>query len=199
MLVVGLTGGIGSGKTTVANMFAEHGVPIIDADVVARNVTTPDKPAFASIVKHFGHDVVLANGTLDRNKLRHLIFHDPKQRLWLEKLLHPQIREEMHKQIQQMSAPYCVAVIPLLLEVEFYSFINRILVVDAPENDQINRVMQRDNSSKADVEAILKSQAHRKDRRAKAHDIITNDGAIADLALQVEKLHEMYTKMGGDK
>jgi dephospho-CoA kinase len=196
MLVVGLTGGIGSGKTTVANMFAEHGVPIIDADMVARQVTTPDQPAFASIVKHFGPDIVLTNGSLDRNQLRHLIFHDPKQRLWLEKLLHPQIREEMQKQILQMSVTYCIAVIPLLLEVEFYSFINRILVVDAPESDQIKRVMQRDSSSKADVEAILKSQATRKDRRAKAHDVITNDGVVADLARQVEKLHGMYLKMG---
>lgn len=196
MFVIGLTGGIGSGKSTVTQMFADLGVPIIDADVVARDITTPDKPAFASMVKHFGPDIVLPDGKLDRAKVRHLIFNDAKQRLWLEKLLHPQIREEMQKQIAQMSEPYCIAVIPLLLEVEFFSFINRILVIDAPEDEQIKRVMLRDNATKAEVEAILHSQATRKDRRAKAHDIITNDGDFAKLIPQVDKLHEMYLRLG---
>jgi dephospho-CoA kinase len=196
MLVVGLTGGIGSGKSTVAQLFSEHGIPIIDADVAARTVTTPDKPAFASIVKHFGEDIVQKDNTLNRAKLRQHIFNDPKQRHWLEKLLHPLIREEMQQQIDQLKAPYCIAVIPLLLEVEFYSFINRILVVDASETQQIQRVMLRDQTSKKNVEAILNSQAHRNDRRAKAHDVIHNDGKIADLIPQVDKLHALYTKMG---
>jgi dephospho-CoA kinase len=199
MLVVGLTGGIGSGKSSVARLFAERGVPIIDADVAAREVTTPEKPAFASIVKHFGNDVVLPNGTLDRAKLRHIIFNDSKQRLWLEKLLHPLIRDEMKKQIDSLSAPYAVAVIPLLLEVEFYSFINRILVVDAPESAQIERVMMRDKTSRADIEEILKSQASRKDRKAKAHDIILNDGVPDDLIPQVDKLHQLYLQMSKTK
>src|SRR5262245_30067916 len=125
MLVIGLTGGIGSGKSTVAKLFAERGVPIIDADIAAREVTTPNQPAFYSIVKHFGQEIVAKDGTLDRSKLRHIIFSDPKQRLWLEHLLHPQIRSKMQHQIANMTTPYCIAVIPLLLEVEFYSFINR--------------------------------------------------------------------------
>lgn len=196
MLVVGLTGGIGSGKSTVATLFAERGVPIIDADVAARQVTTPDRPAFTTIVKHFGPDIVQKDGTLDRPKLRHLIFTDAKQRLWLEKLLHPAIRDEMQKQIDTMTAPYCIAVIPLLLEVEFYAFINRILVVDAPETEQVSRVMARDRALKEEVEAILHSQARRHDRRAKAHDIIINDGVFTDLIPQVDRLHELYTKIG---
>jgi len=196
MLVVGLTGGIGSGKSTVANLFANLGVPIIDADLVAREVTQPNQPAFASIIKHFGTDILLPNGTLDRTKLRNIIFANAKQRLWLEHLLHPRIREEMNIQINKLSSPYCIAVIPLLLEVEFYSFINRILVVDAPEQAQIQRVMIRDEAMQPDIEAILKTQASRQDRKAHAHDIITNDGVMDDLVPQVKKLHEKYSQMG---
>lgn len=199
MLVVGLTGGVGSGKSTVATLFAKHGVPIIDADVVAREVTAPDTQDFAKIVKHFGAGIVLPDGTLNRGQLRQLIFKDPKQRLWLEKLLHPSIRTEMQKKLNEINAPYCIAVIPLLLEVEFYYFINRILVVDAPEAEQIRRVMQRDSATKSDVEAILDSQASRIDRRSKAHDIITNDGKLEDLNAQVDKLHETYTQLGKTK
>jgi len=197
MLVVGLTGGIGSGKSTVARMFADLGVPVIDADIVSREVTQQDQPAFTSIVRHFGEPILLPDGTLDRSRLRAIIFDDAKQRRWLESLLHPLIRDEMARQIKKMTTPYCIAVIPLLLEVEFYSFINRILVVDAPEHKQIERVVTRDKTPKAQVEAILKTQAARHDRIARAHDIITNDGVIADIASQVEKLHEKYSRMGG--
>lgn len=199
MLVVGLTGGIGSGKTTVANLFSKYNIPVIDADIVARAVTTPDKPAFAKVVKHFGKEIVMPDGTLNRAKLRSIIFSDNRERLWLEQLLHPLIRDEMHKQVSTLSAPYCIAVIPLLLEVEFYSFINRILVVDAPEAAQVDRVMSRDKTTRDDIEAILKSQASRHDRVAKAHDVIVNDGVLDDLIPQVEKLHAMYTQMGKDK
>jgi dephospho-CoA kinase len=195
MLVIGLTGGIGSGKSTVANLFAERGIPIIDADIVAREVSRPDTPAFASIVKHFGKEMVLPDGSLDRAALRNIIFNDTKQRLWLENLLHPLILAEMEKQIAKLSSPYCIAVIPLLLEVEFFSFINRILVVDTPESEQIKRVMLRDKSSKAEVEAILHSQARRETRRAKAQDIIQNEGTLEELAAQVEKLDGKYREM----
>ncbi len=195
MLVVGLTGGVGSGKSTVAKLFAELGAPVIDADVIAREVTQVDKPAFASIIKHFGKEILLPDGTIDRAKLRNIIFSDSKQRLWLEHLLHPLIREEMKKQISTLTAPYCIAVIPLLLEVEFYSFINRILVVDAPEQAQVQRVITRDKATQSDIEAIIKTQASRQDRRARAHDIIINDGNKDDLIPQVEKLHEKYSRV----
>lgn len=192
MLVVGLTGGVGSGKTTVANMFGELGVPIVDADESARRVTERASPALAAIAKHFGDNILKADGNLDRAQLRRLVFADAKQRLWLESLLHPLIEEDMRQHIAGFKAPYCIAVIPLLLEVEFYSFINRILVVDASESEQVRRVQIRDNVDQQAVEAILKTQARREDRLAKAHDVIINEGDLAELMLQVKALHEKY-------
>jgi len=195
MLVVGLTGGIGSGKSAVAKLFAEHDVPIIDADDISRELTQADQPAFHSIIKHFGNQVILPDGKLDRAKLRDIIFRDPKQRLWLEHLLHPMIRDAIAERLKQIHEPYCILVIPLLLEVEFYSFINRILVVDAPEQKQLERVAARDNSRKSEIEAILKTQASREARLARAHDVITNNGTLDDLVPQVEQLHEKYSQM----
>lgn len=199
MLVVGLTGGIGSGKSTVAKLFAELNVPIIDADAVSRDITNPGDDAFLRIVKHFGADVLLPDDTLDRAKLRNIIFADPKQRHWLENLLHPLIREAMKEQIKKISAPYCLAIIPLLLETEFYSFINRILVVDAPEHLQIQRITVRDKTPITHVETILKAQASRNDRLARAHDVITNDGAPDDLIEQVRQLHEKYLRLANSQ
>jgi dephospho-CoA kinase len=195
MLVIGLTGGIGSGKSTIAKLFAERGVPIIDTDLIARELTKPNQAAFSSIVKHMGQDILLADGTLNRAKLRDLVFADPKQRRWLENLLHPLIRKAMEKEINELDAPYCIAVIPLLFEVEFYSLVNRILVVDAPEALQIERVIARDKISKSDVQAILRTQASREDRVARAHDVILNEGKLEDVIPQVEKLHKMYLQM----
>ena len=192
MLVIGLTGGIGSGKSTVARLFAERGIPIIDADLLAREVSRPGTPAFAAIVNHFGKEILLANGDLDRAQLRHLIFTDTKQRLWLEDLVHPLIRDKIEQQIAQLKAPYCVAVIPLLLEVKPYPFIDRILVVDAAESLQLQRAAARDQSNAAEIEAIVKSQINRQHRLAQAHDVIVNDGSVADLVPQVESLHQQY-------
>src|SRR3990167_9062508 len=197
MLVVGLTGGIGSGKTTVAKLFAQHGIPIIDADKVAREITTAKSSAFQQIVTYFYEKITLANGELDRSKLREIIFSNPKQRLWLENLLHPLIRKEMEKQIKKLSSPYCLAIIPLLLEVEFYSFINRILVIDTAEHLQIKRVNARDQIPLSQIEAILKTQAKRQDRVNKAQDIITNNGKLDDLIPQVDKLHKKYLEISG--
>lgn len=196
MLVVGLTGGIGSGKTTVAELFANRGVPIIDADLIAREVTQQGTPAFSSIFKHFGQEILLENGALDRAKLRKMIFNDENQRHWLENLLHPLIFDKIKAQIQTISAPYCIAVIPLLLEVQPNSLIQRILVIDTPEHIQIERVALRDKTEKSHVEAILKTQANRAHRLSQAHDVIINDGVLADLIPQVEKLHKMYLEMG---
>lgn len=199
MLIIGLTGGIGSGKSAVATLFAERGVPIIDTDIIARDLTQAGKAAFQRIIEHFGNSILLENGSLDRAKLRMIIFSNPKQRLWLERLLHPLIQKEMEQEISQLSSPYCIAVVPLLFEVEFYSIINRILVVDTPEHMQIERVMSRDKISQEHVEKILKTQANREDRLARAQDIIINDGHLADLIPQVDKLHQMYLKMSEDK
>lgn len=199
MLVVGLTGGIGSGKSAVAQLFAEHGVPIIDTDMIAREVTQAGTKLYASIVKHFGETICLPDGSLNRAQLRDIIFADPKQRLWLESLLHPWIRKEMEQRINLLAVPYCIAVVPLLFEVEFYSLINRILVVDAPETLQIERVTTRDNITPIKVQAIIDTQANRKDRVARAHDVIVNDGKLEDLYPQVEKLHKMYSKLGAQQ
>ena len=192
MLVIGLTGGIGSGKSTVAQLFAERGVPIVDADVIAREITQPNTPAWTKIIHYFGKTILLENNALDRTKLRHLIFNDPDQRLWLENLLHPLIRKEIEQRINEMTAPYCIAVIPLLIEVKPYAFINRILVVDVPHALQIERVAIRDKSEKSHIDAILKTQISRQQRLAHADDIITNDGTLTDLIPQVETLHQRY-------
>lgn len=192
MLVIGLTGGIGSGKSVVAQLFADLSVPIIDTDLIAREITQVKQAAFNKIVEHFGHDILLANGTINRAALRKIVFANAKERHWLENLLHPLIQEQVSIQIEKSTAPYCIVVIPLLLEVEFYTSINRVLVVDAPTDIQIKRVMARDHISQSEVEAILKTQASREARSARAQDIINNEGDLSELLPQVEKLHEKY-------
>ena len=195
MLIIGLTGGIGSGKSTVAHLFANLGVPIIDADIIAREITQPDQPAFAAIIKHFNECLLLPDGTLDRTALRKIIFKQPLERKWLENLLHPLIEHSIKKYIEGLTAPYCITVIPLLLEVSPYTFIDRILVIDAPENLQIERAMTRDSTDKTQIEAIMSTQINRQERLSKAQDIITNDGNLENLLPQVQKLHQFYLKL----
>lgn len=192
MLVIGLTGGIGSGKSTVAKLFENLGATVIDADVIARTLTEPGERAFAEILNHFGKALLLPNGTLDRAQLRHIIFHDIDQRRWLENLLHPLIKQSIELQIKKTHAPYCVIVIPLLFEVAPYSFIDRILVVDTPTQLQITRVLARDKIPPSEIEAILNSQIDREYRIAHADDVIHNHGKIEELLPQVEKLHQLY-------
>lgn len=196
MLVVALTGGIGSGKSTVANMFEQHGVPIIDADVIARELSQPDQPAYFTIIQHFGPEIIMKDGRINRKRLRHIIFTQPEERLWLEDLLHPLILDDIAKQIKRTQAAYCLVVIPLLLESEYsFPFINRILVVDTPEHLQISRAAQRDEALHHEVEAIANAQLGRQERLAKAHDVVINDGKIEDLKPQVEKMHNFYLSL----
>lgn len=195
MYVVGLTGGIGSGKSTVANLFAQRGVPVIDADIVAREVTEPGKPAYHEIIQHFSHYNLLKDGKLDRAKLRQIIFQDSSARMWLENILHPIIRTDIEHQLARLTTPYSIVVIPLLFEVKPYSFLDRILVVDAPEHAQIERASTRDNTTRQHIESIIKTQIERTDRAARAHDVIVNDGNLVDLEPQVQKLHDMYLKL----
>ena len=199
MLTVGLTGGIGSGKSTVAQLFAEQGVPIIDTDVIAREQVEPEKPAFSAIIEHFGKNLLAENGALNRAKLRHIIFNNDAERTWLENLLHPLIRQAVEKQLKTITAPYCIVVIPLLFEVKPYPFINRILVVDAPEHMQIERAALRDQSNKTHIQAIINTQTRREDRNSRADDIILNDGEINDLAVQVKNLHAKYLILSRNK
>lgn len=195
MFVVGLTGGMGSGKSTVAALFHEKGVPIIDADEVARKVTQPGEPVLKEIIKIFGSDILSSDECLDRSKLRKLIFANEIQRKKLEQLLHPLIRAEMKSRIEALAAPYCIAMIPLLLETVPNPLIQRILVVDTSEESQMTRTTTRDKTSRENIEAILKIQINRTKRLELADDVIINDDGFEQLLPQVDKLHEFYLSL----
>lgn len=195
MLVIGLTGGMGSGKSTVAQLFAERGVPVIDADTLAKTLTEPNQPAFNQIIAHFPKYSILKNGRLDRAKLRDIIFSDPIEKKWLEQLLHPLIKAALQNNLQTIQAPYCLLVIPLLIETGPYPFIDRILVIDTPPNLQIKRAAKRDRTNFKAIEGILKSQAKQTLRLKQADDVIKNDGKIEDLVPEVETLHLSYLKL----
>ena len=195
MLVIGLTGSIGSGKSTVAELFAELGVPVIDADVIAREVTQQHSPALDNIVERYGTQILNADGSLNRCALRQIIFTQSEERLWLEALLHPVILQRMADEIAKFSAPYCIAVIPLLLEIEDTGFIQRILVVDIPEQTQLDRAALRDKTTHDHIKSIIRTQISREQRLNRAHDIINNAGTLKELAEQVEKLHQLYLKL----
>jgi dephospho-CoA kinase len=190
-LVVGLTGGIGSGKSTVAQLFANYDVPIVDTDLIARELTAPGSDALQSIAEKFPN-VITSDGQLDRKLLRQLIFTDSEKRTWLEELLHPLIRTEMQRQIELLQSPYCIAVIPLLFENPPNPIINRILVVDTEPKLQLDRVATRDLHSIMEVEAIIATQVSRQVRLDGADDIIFNTQGPAFLMPQVEKLHNSY-------
>jgi dephospho-CoA kinase len=196
MLVVGLTGGIGSGKTTVANLFAKLGAPVIDADEQARLFTKPDSPVFMDIIDHFDEPLLQEDGTLDRSLLRQIIFAQPDQRHWLENLLHPLIIAAMEDKIRHTSYPYCILVIPLLLETGPYPFIDRILVIDTTVENQRKRVLERDKHAAELIQSIIDTQITREARQSLAHDLIQNDGVPSHLAPQVEKLHDLYLSLG---
>lgn len=195
MLVIGLTGGIGSGKSTVAELFAKHGVTIVDTDQLSRALTQPGQAAFHAIVKKFGPDILAADGSLNRKNLRTIVFAEKEKRTWLEDLLHPLIRAAMQQQTESALSPYCIAVIPLLFETKPNPLINRILLVDTLESLQIQRAMARDQHLAHEVEAIMKTQTNRQHRLAAAHDVIHNDGKPEDLAPQVDKLHQFYLSL----
>jgi dephospho-CoA kinase len=192
MFRVGLTGGIASGKTTVANLFAERGVPLIDTDVIAREVVEPGQPALAAVVAEFGPDILETNGRLDRRRLRERVFTDAAARRRLEAILHPAIRTEMERQSAAAPGPYQMLVIPLLTESGRRDHLDRVLVVDAPERLQIERLIERDQVTREQALAALGSQAKRDARLAFADDVIVNDGDPATLTARVEALHHKY-------
>lgn len=194
MRVIGLTGGIGSGKSTVVRLFGELGIHWVDADDVAREVVEPGTPALAEIAAHFGPQILNADGALDRAALRQIIFREPEQRQWLEALLHPIIRDELTRQLQppDYTGPYTLLVSPLLLETDQNTLAERVLVVDVPEAVQIERTMARDNNPRDQVERIIAAQMPRDQRLAKADDVIHNDQPLAQVRAAVEALHQRY-------
>lgn len=193
--VVGLTGGIGSGKTAVSDRFHALGINIVDADIAARVVVEPGKPALQEIQKHFGAAIIQANGSLDRAILREKVFKDDQERKWLEQLLHPLINEEIRKKLASSSSPYTMLVSPLLIETGQSRYTQRILVVDVPLEKQIERTMARDNNSEEQVRNIIKVQTSRQERVASADDIIVNDQDIDKLDQSVSELHAKYLEL----
>ena len=209
MAVIGLTGGIGSGKSTVARLFGNLGVHWVDADDVAREVVEPGTPALAEIAQHFGDEILTPKGALDRAQLRGIVFEKPEERVWLEGLLHPIIRGELIRQLNpplsdtsdrpspspargeggEYELPYVLLVSPLLLETDQHELVDRIIVIDVPKETQIERTMARDTNSREQVERIIAAQMSREDRLARADAVIDNDRPLDDVTRQVRELH----------
>ncbi|MBW8352367.1 MULTISPECIES: dephospho-CoA kinase [Pseudomonas] len=194
---LGLTGGIGSGKSAAAQHFIDLGVHVIDADHAARWVVEPGRPALEQIAQHFGDGVLQADGQLDRAALRKLIFEVPEQRRWLEALLHPLIAEEIVSHLAHAESPYAILVSPLLIESGQFRMTQRILVIDVPQQLQIERTLQRDQISEQQVQAILQAQASREERLRHADDVLVNDRDHAWLRSEVERLHHFYLTLRG--
>jgi len=192
VLLIGLTGGIGSGKSTVASLFAGLGAGIVDTDLLARELTEPGTPTLARIAAEFGPEVLNPDGSLDRARLRERVFSDPAARARLEALLHPPIRDLMLERAARLQAPYVILVIPLLLETGQQSLVHRVLVVDCPEATQVERVRRRSGLPEAEIARIMASQIPRAERLAWADDVIENQGDAGDLPPQVGRLHQRY-------
>ncbi|WP_122448848.1 dephospho-CoA kinase [Pseudomonas viridiflava] len=195
--ILGLTGGIGSGKSAAAQRFIDLGIDTVDADHAARWVVEPGRPALEQIATHFGNGVLQASGALDRGALRKLIFENPEQRRWLEALLHPLINQEIVSHLAKAKSPYAILVSPLLIESGQSRMVQRLLVIDVPQQVQIERTMLRDSSSQEQVEAILKVQIQREDRLRHADDVLVNDRDHAWLNSEVERLHHFYLTLRG--
>lgn len=195
MLIVGITGGIGSGKTAVTDEFERLGISVVDADVAARTIVEKGKPALEQIAQHFGSDILLENEELNRAALRKLIFDQPNERKWLEQLTHPLIRNEIIQGLQSAKSPYVILASPLLIESGQYHLVKRTLVVDVPESLQIERTCKRDNNDAQQVQAIINAQLPREKRLKHADDIICNNKDLAYLHAEVAKYHQQYLEL----
>ena len=191
-MIVGLTGGIGSGKTAVSDLFQDLGITIVDADLASRVVVQKGREELNKISEHFGRDILNSNGELDRAQLRDIIFNSEEEKLWLESLLHPAIASQIQKELDSSNSPYTVLVSPLLLETNQRNFCNKVLVVDVPEEIQIQRTAERDNVSEEQIKSIISSQIDRDSRLEQADEVIVNDGSIQDLENKVQELHEKF-------
>ena len=192
--VFGLTGGIGSGKSAVSAIFEELGIQVVDADIVAREVVEPGSVGLTKITAHFGDEILTNNGTLDRAKLRAIIFANESQKQWLNNLLHPLIRETMLSQLKQATSHYVILVAPLLFENSLEKYCNHTLLIDVPVDVQITRTTARDNVSVELAEQIIASQMSRADKQQKAGDILDNNRPLEEVKTDVQKLHEKYLK-----
>jgi dephospho-CoA kinase len=198
MFTVGLTGGIASGKSTVARLFAELGVPVVDADEIAREVVMPGEAALTKLVALFGEDILDTQGHLNREAMRSMVFADDTKRSQLEAVLHPAIGLRMAQAIAKAKGPYLILMVPLLVETGQHRLVNRVLVVDVPEQVQMARLMQRDGIDESQAQAMLAAQASRAQRLAQAHDVIHNDRSLAKLPEVVHELHAAYLQMAQD-
>ena len=195
MFVVGLTGGIGSGKSVVGKCFGALGINVVDADQASRKVVEPGSPALAAIARHFGEDILLEDGNMNRAAMRETIFKDPKEKDWLEKLLHPLINQWTRQQLELSTSPYAILESPLLLEMGQSTMVDRVLVVDVPEEIQIQRATARDSNSEEQIKSIIAAQISRDKRLARADDIIDNSGPQPELPHQVATLHQKYLEL----
>jgi dephospho-CoA kinase len=191
-LLIALTGGIASGKSVVADLFAKLGVPVLDTDQIARDVVAPGMPTLDRLVAEFGAEILDAHGGLDRASMRERVFNDPAQRHKLEAITHPAIREELARRAAAAGGDYQIHVIPLLVETGRAEAYDRVLVVDCPQEAQLARLMARDGTSREQAEEILAAQASREERLNAAHDVIENTGTLADLERFVQTLHSNY-------
>lgn len=194
-MIVGLTGGIGSGKSEVSARFEKLGILVVDADIIAREVVALGTPALAAIAIHFGSQILLHDGTLNRPKLRELIFDAPAEKIWLENLLHPIIRNETIRQLNQSKSAYSILSSPLLLETSQHELVDRILVVDVAEELQLARASHRDGNNLPQIKKIMATQMARTERCQKADDIIHNHGDLKELDKQIQHLHALYLKL----
>ena len=195
ILKIGLTGGIGSGKSAACKIFSELGVPVIDADVIAHELVKPGMPAFNEIKKMFGTRIISSDGTLDRKIIRDKVFTNETDRKKLENILHPAVYEEIAVQVKNINSKYCIISIPLLLETNASKTVDRILVIDVPRELQLERASNRDKTNKSDIDAIIDSQISRKDRLSAANDIVDNKDDINDLRKKICDLHEFYSNI----
>lgn len=197
--IIGLTGGIGSGKSAASHAFEKHNITVVDADQVARDVVAPGSEGLKKVAATFGEDILLADGQLNRPALRARIFNDPKQKQHLETILHPLIQARVFDLLAQAKSPYAIYAAPLLIESNGQHRVNRVAVVDVPEPLQRQRSAQRDQQSEQQIQAIMKTQLNRAERLSYADDVIDNSGDIASLEKQVEQLHQYYLKLSQTK
>lgn len=194
-LLIGLTGGIGSGKTTLSNYFQTLDIEIFDADIIARQLVEPNKPLYHAIIERMGTDILSKDQTLNRQKIANIIFNDPSEKTWLEECLHPPVYHQLRQLSAKAKSPYHIWSVPLLIETGAYQEVDRVLVVDAPEMQQIERIQERASMTVDQVYAIISTQVSREQRLSLADDVITNDSNLNNLYAQANQLHHIYLQL----